>query len=245
MAHGTSHSAPGFGKNSNGFGLVIIAAVLVVFALTAWWLWNEGGTENDWYRFEKKEHAAESHADGHAAAGHEKTDASLGELDTKGNFIYHVGDTIGLKLPDGTILRVGEKSTEAKLLAFLTETSAVVDTVDKTKGWITCDRIFFETASDGLTDASKTQIAHLTTILKAFPNAQLKVGGYTDNTGDSATNKKLSNDRAKAVMAAINAGGAANAIAAEGYGPEWPIATNETPEGKAMNRRVDIRVVKK
>lgn len=244
MEHESSHSSPGFGKNTNGFGIVIIAVVLVAFAMIMWALWNDGGTEANWYRLEKKE--AASHGEAHGSEAAAGADAgAFGKLDTKGNFIYHVGDTVGLKLPDGTILRVGDKSTEAKLIAFLTSVDATVDTVDKTKGWITCDRIFFETAVADLTDESKTQIANLASILKAFPAASLKVGGYTDNTGDSAVNKKLSDERAAAVLAAIKADGATNAVAAEGYGPEWPIATNESAEGKAMNRRVDIRVVKK
>ncbi|HSC54621.1 MAG TPA: OmpA family protein [Phnomibacter sp.] len=172
-------------------------------------------------------------------------DAELGALDTKGNFIYHIGDTIGLKLPDGTVLRVGDRSTEARLIRFLTDVDSHVDTVNKSRGWITCDRIYFETGVNHLTTESKTQIANITEILHAFPNAHLKVGGYSDNSGDSLVNQKLSDARAAAVLAAIRAGGAKNAVESEGYGAAWPIASNETEEGRAMNRRVDVRVIKK
>ena len=83
-------------------------------------------------------------------------------------------------------------------------------------------------------------------ILKAFPTVELKLGGYTDNTGDAAANLKLSDDRAKNVMARlVEMGVAASRLQAEGYGQEHPVADNSTDLGKAMNRRIDVRVTKK
>ena len=57
MAH-EGHTSTGFGKNTNGLGLFIVAAVLVAFVLVAWGLWNKGAAEDHWYRFEHKEAAA-------------------------------------------------------------------------------------------------------------------------------------------------------------------------------------------
>ncbi|QGW29545.1 hypothetical protein [Phnomibacter ginsenosidimutans] len=57
MAH-EGHTSTGFGKNTNGLGLFIVAAVLVSFVLVAWGLWNKGAAEDNWYRFEHKEAAA-------------------------------------------------------------------------------------------------------------------------------------------------------------------------------------------
>jgi len=116
---------------------------------------------------------------------------------------------------------------------------------DKTQGWITCDRIFFETGKAELTESSKTQIANITTILNAFPDAALKVGGYTDTTGNKDANMKLSEARANSVAEMLVQDGAKNEIAHEGYGDQWPLASNATPEGRAMNRRVDIRATTK
>jgi OmpA-OmpF porin, OOP family len=82
--------------------------------------------------------------------------------------------------------------------------------------------------------------------MKAFPNCNLKMGGYTDNTGNAAANLKLSDSRAKTAMAALTKLGIpATSVAAEGYGQEHPIADNATAEGRAQNRRVDVRVTKK
>ncbi len=60
-------------------------------------------------------------------------------------------------------------------------------------------------------------------ILKAYPKAKIKIGGYTDKTGDAAVNKKLSNERAQTVAAALKADGsvAAQVKGAEGYGSEF------------------------
>lgn len=247
MDHETSHTSPGFGKNSNGFGLVIVAAVLVIFVLASWGMWNSGSTENEWYRFAPAAHAAEGH-EGQASHGETAETANandLGVLDTKGNFIYAVGDTVGLKLPDGSLMKVGDRSTEAKLLRFLTDGAMAVDTANKSKGWMTCDRIYFESSKSTLTETSQIQVANIAAILKAFPAAEIKVGGYTDNSGDSAANARLSAERAAAVLAAIKAAGAANAVSSEGYGPQWPLVPNDSEAGKARNRRVDIKVVKK
>jgi outer membrane protein OmpA-like peptidoglycan-associated protein len=74
----------------------------------------------------------------------------------------------------------------------------------------------------------------------------LKIGGYTDSTGSAETNKKVSEERASAALASlVKQGTAAERLKADGYGPEYPIATNTTPEGRALNRRIDLRVTKK
>ena len=82
--------------------------------------------------------------------------------------------------------------------------------------------------------------------MKAIPIVEFKIGGYTDNTGDPEENKKLSQARAEAVMnALIEQGIDASRLTAEGYGSEFPVADNKTPEGREQNRRVAIRVTKK
>ena len=83
-------------------------------------------------------------------------------------------------------------------------------------------------------------------ILKAYPAVELKLGGYTDNVGDPAFNLKLSGDRAKSVMdEMIKMGIAKDRLESEGYGEQFPVASNDTEEGKAQNRRIAVRVTKK
>ncbi len=167
----------------------------------------------------------------------------IGKIDSvTGDFMYDLGAMKDIELPGGVKINVGENSTEAKLVAFLTDASKTVDTV---KGnWFDFTNVRFETGSSKITAESMTQLKNMVAIAKAFPNARFKIGGYTDNTGDSVKNVVLSQKRAEAVAAEIVKMGAAKAsiVGAEGYGPQWPIGDNSTAEGRAMNRRVSMRV---
>jgi outer membrane protein OmpA-like peptidoglycan-associated protein len=69
------------------------------------------------------------------------------------------------------------------------------------------------------------------------------VSGYTDNIGDPSGNKRLSKARADAVAAALtHAGVAAARLTSVGYGVEKPVASNDTDDGRAKNRRIEIHV---
>jgi outer membrane protein OmpA-like peptidoglycan-associated protein len=105
----------------------------------------------------------------------------------------------------------------------------------------------FETGSAKLKAASAEQIKNIAGILKTYTNVKLKIGGYTDNTGDAAANMKLSQERAEAAKAAIVREGIdGRRMEAEGYGDQHAICpANSTPECKAVNRRIDIRVTQK
>lgn len=164
-----------------------------------------------------------------------------------GNFIYETGDIFTIKLPNGEeIFEIGNNSTEAKLFNFLNDSTLNVKE-DKTKGWITLDRVYFDTGKTTLTTESGKQIKNLAQILKAFPKAKVKIGGYTDTTGSEETNKKVSEDRAKIVQEElVKSGVQTERISSEGYGSQHPVCeANDTPECKAQNRRVDIRVLEK
>lgn len=110
--------------------------------------------------------------------------------------------------------------------------------------WFSFDRLTFNTGSADLDmEKSRDQINNIVEILKAYPNIQLKIGGYTDNTGSEDANMKLSMARAQAVVNAVTALGVDPArMVAEGYGSQFPRASNDTEEGRAMNRRIDVRV---
>jgi K(+)-stimulated pyrophosphate-energized sodium pump len=168
------------------------------------------------------------------------------KVDADGNYIYDLGEDISFKLPSGQELKVGKLSSEFKLFGFLSDTKSAVD-VDKTKGWISLDRTYFVSGKSELTAASATQVANIAAILKAYPTAKIKLGGYTDNTGAVAVNNKISAERATFVKEQLEkAGVATGTIEAEGYGPQHPIcAANDTKECLAQNRRVDIRVTVK
>jgi cytochrome c len=110
--------------------------------------------------------------------------------------------------------------------------------------WFSMDRLTFETGSATLDLAlSSAQLDNLVAILNAYPTVQLKIGGYTDNVGDEAANMALSQARAEAVAVALQERGIpAERLNAEGYGSQHPVADNATEEGRAMNRRIDVRI---
>ncbi|MBJ6111735.1 OmpA family protein [Hymenobacter sp. BT523] len=172
--------------------------------------------------------------------------APTGRYDeASGNYIYDTGANTDVKLPDGTVLNVGSNSLESRLFNFLNDANQTVSD-DKTQGWMSLDRVYFNTGKSTLTAESQAQLKNVAAILKAFPNAAIKFGGYTDNKGKADMNLTLSADRANAARKAVmDAGIDAGRVAAEGYGQEHPIASNDTPEGRAQNRRVDVRVTKK
>lgn len=131
---------------------------------------------------------------------------------------------------------------EAKLINFISSPDSIVN---KTS-WFSFDRLIFETGSSNLKPESQIQLANIVAILNAFPNAKLKIGGYTDNVGDPNMNLQLSQDRASVVKVEIvNLGIASDRLDTEGYGEQYPVASNNTDEGKSKNRRIDLRVTYK
>jgi K(+)-stimulated pyrophosphate-energized sodium pump len=93
---------------------------------------------------------------------------------------------------------------------------------------------------------SKEQLSNVAAILKAYPAAAVKIGGYTDTTGDSAANRRLSKMRAEAVRDELRAMGIdASRLTAEGNGDQHAVADNNTAAGRMQNRRVAIRVTAK
>jgi outer membrane protein OmpA-like peptidoglycan-associated protein len=108
------------------------------------------------------------------------------------------------------------------------------------------DNLNFETASTQLTQGSGQTVANLAAILKAHPTAQIQLAGHTDNTGNPQTNQQLSLDRANAVKAMlVNDGISANRVATVGYGQDRPVASNDSEEGRARNRRTELTVTSK
>ena len=94
-----------------------------------------------------------------------------------------------------------------------------------------------------LNSQAKADLTRFATSLKNNPNTNVQIYGYTDNTGSFAVNEKLSNERAEAVLSYLaNAGVAATRLSAQGVPMADYIASNDTPEGRAQNRRVEIYI---
>ena len=156
--------------------------------------------------------------------------------------IKNLGAKLDKALSSGITLNIPENGIENNLLKFIENKDVAVD---KTT-WFDFDRLTFETGKSTLKPESGEQLTNIAEILKAFPNVNVKLGGYTDNTGDANANLKLSGERASSVKAELIKLGIADArLESEGYGQENPVAQNETEEGRASNRRISIRVTKK
>lgn len=146
------------------------------------------------------------------------------------------------RLPNGVQLNAPKNGIENQIVTWMNDDSKEVD---KTT-WFNFDRLLFETGKSTLTPDSQEQLKNIVEIMKAFPGMEIKLGGYTDNTGDAAYNLKLSDERAKSVMNELVALGiASKRISSEGYGNQFPVASNDTEEGRAQNRRISIRITKK
>lgn len=151
-----------------------------------------------------------------------------------------------LKLKDGLRQVIGASSTESKLYQFLIDPGQEVDPVDPTKGWIGFDRIYFETNKATLTNESLWQLSNVASILKRFPVAKIKIGGYTDSTGNPINNLRLSKARAEAAKSSlVSLGVPSDHLTAVGYGALDNITTNKTEEGRSLNRRVSLQVTEK
>jgi outer membrane protein OmpA-like peptidoglycan-associated protein len=150
--------------------------------------------------------------------------------------------SIDKKLPNGTVLHIPGNSVEGRLIAFLDDKNQPVSA----DTWFTFNRLEFETNSSQLQASSDEQLRNIAEIMKAYPQAQLKIGGYTDNTGSPQRNLGLSRARAASAMNRIVALGVdASRMKAEGYGDQHPIADNGTEEGREKNRRIDVNVMAK
>lgn len=171
-----------------------------------------------------------------------------GHYDAKsGNYVYETGAITTLNLANGGAIKgVGINSTESNLYRFLSDPQIQVDTVDLTRGWYNFDRVYFEAGKATLTAASLNQLRNVATLLRAYPTARVKLGGYTDDTGTYKVNKALSEARARTAWASlVEMGISPSRVDARGYGPNYSIAANATEEGRAMNRRLSVKVVQK
>ena len=101
--------------------------------------------------------------------------------------------------------------------------------------------LLFATDSASVRPDLNADIRAVASSLLKYPNSRIEVVGHTDNTGGAAYNQDLSQRRASSVASILlNSGVPSGRVSAYGRGEDQPIATNLTPEGRALNRRVEI-----
>ena len=148
--------------------------------------------------------------------------------------------TVGVNLPNGQKLDLPEGTFNYKFAKYLTDSSTKINQT------FIFDNLNFESNTPNLTSGSDKTVQDLAKIMVAYPRVQVKLTCYTDNVGDSLQNRKLSLKRAFAVKNLLVANGIKDLrIDFTGKGSSNPIASNVTEDGKAKNRRVEVKVVKK
>jgi K(+)-stimulated pyrophosphate-energized sodium pump len=164
-----------------------------------------------------------------------------GQLNDEGDFVYDTGEIQEVKLSNKTIA-MGENS---QLYAMYNGIKLQDQAVLNPNNWYTIENLHFVSGSSDLKPGSDVALANLAEIMNDYPTLKIKLGGYTDDTGNADTNLKLSNLRAQtAKLKLLEMGIAGERIETEGYGPLFPVCeANDTDECKAQNRRIDVRVV--
>ncbi|MFN0158534.1 MAG: OmpA family protein [Bacteroidota bacterium] len=133
------------------------------------------------------------------------------------------------------ILTVLEKGEMMQVIS----ASDMLDALNK-DGFIPLD-IHFDTGKATIKPESRPIIDQIVALMKGNADLKISVEGHTDNVGDAASNKKLSDERAASVVAAIVEQGIdGSRLSSVGHGLEKPVADNRTEDGRAKNRRVEL-----
>ena len=207
---------------------------LLLLGLAAWFLWKQ---------CDKKEgDAAASTTDSTVVAQDSSAIASTTDV----NGTAKIDTDIDL---NGVKIKGFAGGMEDQLISFLKSEgykNAKDDAALKDK-WYSFDKVNFKIGkSDQLEDGSQTQLDNLVAILKAYPDTKIKIGGYTDKTGNEADNVKLSQARADYIKTALTkAGVGAQVLTAEGYGSEFAtVPATASNEERAADRKMAIRFAK-
>ena len=109
---------------------------------------------------------------------------------------------------------------------------------------VVLNNIFFDVNKFELKPESQVELDKLVQLLNENPLIKIEISGHTDNAGKPADNLVLSNNRAKAVIKYLSGKGIATLrLSSKGYGETKPVADNKTEEGKARNRRTEMKVI--
>jgi outer membrane protein OmpA-like peptidoglycan-associated protein len=126
----------------------------------------------------------------------------------------------------------------------LMQFNAVLPTQETTRGLVVkMDDVLFDIAKYTLKPNAREALARISGIVVSHPGLNLQVEGYTDITGSLPFNQKLSEQRAAAVRDYLGKQGiAGDSMTSIGYGPQFPVASNDTVAGRKQNRRVELVV---
>ena len=158
-----------------------------------------------------------------------------------------IGAAIGTAVGAGAGTLIGRKMDKQKQQLAQIEGAKVETVTDQNNLQaikVTFDEgILFKTGKSNLSTASQNALNDFATSLLENPKTDVTINGHTDSTGSRAINEKLSKERAQAVANYLIGKGVPSArMTTNGLAYDCPIASNDTPEGRAQNRRVEIYI---
>ncbi|WP_300670640.1 OmpA family protein [Soonwooa sp.] len=227
---------PPSNNNDNGGGGSILKWLLplLLLLLVGFFLWKQCG--------KKADTAPTGTSD--SASVHTDTVSTASPSDTaKAATVPAQRESVVVTLPSGKTLNAYKGGIEDQIVTFLKSDEYKNDTEAQLKDkWFNFDNLNFEFNSTKLTPESQVQLDNLKAILKEFPDANIKVGAYTDKKGDEAANLKLSQERALAVKTAL---GTPQVKEAAGYGSQFAtVPATASDKEREADRKTAIRFVK-
>ena len=174
--------------------------------------------------------------------------AGIGALIGKDGKGAAIGAAIGSAVGAGTGAVIGKKMDEKAAALAKEMENAQVETITDVNGLqaikVTFESgILFPTNGTTLSAAAKNQLATFSTQMKDLQDTDITIYGHTDNTGSASVNERISLQRAESVASYLESRGIkASRIHSEGKSFNNPVADNDTAEGRAKNRRVEVYV---
>jgi OmpA-OmpF porin, OOP family len=240
-------------KASSGLKFLLPLILLAGLAFGAWYMFKDGCNKGAaTTEVSGTDSSATTHGDatttGDATATTTTVTAPTATVDSLTGLVNYDLGTIGdLELPGGTKLTgVYANGFENTLVNFIK--TGTIDTVNKGANWFNLHDVQFVSGKTTYaTPKALSQIKNVASVLKAYPNVVIKVGGNTDISGDATANKTLSQARATQVMKDLIANGAAATQIKEavGYGSEFATAKAGDKVGMAADRKTTAKVASK
>lgn len=170
--------------------------------------------------------------------------ARSSEIDGSYRIVVPYGSKYGIEAKKQGFYSENESVDLTEIGEFKTIKRDILMKPFKVEAVIRLNNIFFETAKSTLLDDSRAELDNLIEVLNDNPKMKIEIRGHTDNVGSDASNQVLSENRAKSVVAYLKEKGInANRLSSAGFGEKKPVESNDTEEGRAMNRRVEFRII--